>query len=73
MLAHKCVAPEFIQDLNPKVMAEGARDLLKNSGRSGQMKMEFQKVRETLGGKGTSEKTARVILSALTEPSLLKV
>ncbi len=66
LIAQKGICPEFIQEqCQPKVLARNAEELLTNPVRYKEMKDDLQRVREKIGGKKTSELTAKEIISFL--------
>lgn len=65
LLAGKAVVPEFIQDLNAPMMAQGAISLLQNPQAMDAMKNEFAAVRKMLGGPGASARAAKIILESI--------
>jgi lipid-A-disaccharide synthase len=66
LLAKDRVVPEFIQqDAHPETIAHEAKVFLQSPELQAKMKEEFRQVRETLGEKGASARTAKEICDFL--------
>jgi lipid-A-disaccharide synthase len=68
LLADTRVIPEFIQqDAHPETLAHEAKVFLESPELREKMKAEFREVREKLGEKGASTRTAKEVLSFLSQ------
>jgi lipid-A-disaccharide synthase len=68
VLAEREVTPEFLQhEARPKAIAKSVLELMNDSSRRSQMIADFDAIIARLGETGASEKTARAILSELSQ------
>jgi lipid-A-disaccharide synthase len=62
------IVPELLQDdVTPQNLAEWASMILDNEAYKKEMMVNLVKVRESLGGRGASEKTAKIAMSLINE------
>ncbi len=66
ILANKKVVNEFIQsEATPEKLADEMNNIIDDESRKSELKSEFEKIRELLGGKGASAKAASIIAKEL--------
>lgn len=66
LIAGEEIVPEVLQDaVTPEGLADRASMILDNEGYRNDMIIKLKKVRETLGGKGASERTARIVMKMI--------
>jgi lipid-A-disaccharide synthase len=66
LVAEKRVVPELVQkEVDPVTLAEEIDSLLQNQQRRREMSKDLRMVRDRLGGRGASEKTARIALDMI--------
>jgi len=66
LIAGEEIVPEVLQDdVTPQGLADRASMILDNEAHRKEMIMRLGKVRETLGGKGASERTARIAIEMM--------
>jgi len=66
LIAGEEIVPEVLQDaVTPEGLADKVSAILDNKGLRNDMIMKLRKVRESLGGKGASERTARIAMDII--------
>jgi lipid-A-disaccharide synthase len=66
LIAGREVVPELLQDdVTPQLLAERASSILEDDIYRKEMIMNLNKVRESIGGRGASEKTARIAMNMI--------
>jgi len=66
LIAGREVVPELLQDdVTPQLLAERASSILEDDIYRKEMIVNLNKVRESIGGRGASEKTARIAMNMI--------
>jgi lipid-A-disaccharide synthase len=66
IIAGKTIVPELIQnEANPECIAQTVVDILNDKNRMDEIKMELNKIKESLGQPGAAERTARLAYGML--------
>lgn len=66
LIAEKEIVPELLQhDANPETIARRVNDFLDHPEKIQQMKQDLQRIREKLGGRGASARTAAMALNMM--------